>query len=199
MANGSCHHILKTVSILLAAIFIASAASLNLLAGSVTGGEADVKIGLNPEYGAYRYSLDIVFYSMRFSYNLRSIAHNSETDETYVNSGEWVMDENKMNSVTVTVVNHSDTPIKVTAQVNTADFRFCGVVVNRQGLTGDVLPAVKLVPEGDAEVSSREMILTLVGIPSLTAYKGQKVIYATVCVVPESGYASNGQYYESKY
>lgn len=200
--NGFCSvkMILKFILVLIAVVFIAGALTFSLLAAdTVAGGNADVYILVNPIYGQYRYSIDIVFYSMRFTYNLRSTAHNSDTGETYVNSGEWLMDENRTETVTVTVINHSDTPVKATAKTNTADFRLCGVAVERSGLVEELLPAVRLLSDRQAQVSSREMSLTLTGIPSLTSYKGQKTIYVTVHIVPVSGYAANGQYYAPKY
>ena len=195
---------LKFILILTMVVFMAGAPTFSLLAAdTVTGGSADVYILVSPIYGQYRYSLDIVFYSMRFTYNLRSTAHNSDTGETYVNSGEWLMDENRTETVTVTVINHSDTPVTATAnstvtlppKTNTTDFRLCGVEVERSGVVEELLPAVKLLSDRQAQVSSREMSLTLVGIPSLVSYKGQKTIYVTVYIVPASGYAANGQYY----
>ena len=196
--NGfhSVKMMLKFILILTMVVFMAGAPTFSLLAAdTVAGGSADVYILVSPIYGQYRYSLDIVFYSMRFTYNLRSTAHNSDTGETYVNSGEWLMDENRTETVTVTVINHSDTPVTATAKTNTTDFRLCGVEVERSGLVEELLPAVKLLSDRQAQVSSREMSLTLVGIPSLVSYKGQKTIYVTVYIVPASGYAANGQHY----
>ena len=185
---------LKFILVLTMTVFMACAPAFSLLAAdTVADGHADVHILVNSVYGQYRYSLDIVFYSMRFTYNLRSTAHNSDTGETYVNSGEWLMDENRTETVTLTVINHSDTPVKATARTNTADFRLCGVEVERSGLVEELLPAVRLLQDRSAQVSSREMSLTLVGIPSLASYKGQKTIYATVYIAPASGYATNGQ------
>ncbi len=189
----------KIISVMLFVLLSVSVFSSSLKAENISSGEADVSITVDTDYGEYRYSFDIVFYSMMFTYNLRSIACNEETGETYVNSGDWMMDQNKTDSVTLTVVNHSDTPVCVTASVNAAAFLRCGAAVERTGLSGEYLPACELISDGQVLVSQSEMILTLLGYPQLPFYQGIKTIYATICVTPASGYATNGDYYSSLY
>lgn len=172
---------------------------LPLQAESDSHTSSDVYITVNPIYGRYRYSFDIVFYSMEFTYQLRSIAHNEETGEVYVNSGVWLMDENETSCVTLTVANHSDTPVHVTATVNDSDFVQCGVSIWRSGLSGDYLDACELVLGEEARVSEGEMMLGLSGYPELHSYIGVKTFYATVCVAPASGYATNGSEYFPAY
>ena len=78
-------------------------------------------------------------------------------------------------------------------------FLGCGAAVERTGLSGEYLPACELISDGQVLVSQSEMILTLLGYPQLPFYQGIKTIYATICVTPASGYATNGDYYSSLY
>lgn len=177
------------------AVLLALPFGLSLNADSDSQASSDVLITVDSVYGNYRYSFDIVFYSMEFTYHLHSIARNEETGEVYVNSGEWQMDGNEMCSVTLSVINHSDTPVRVTAAVDDGDFVRCGVSAERNGLSGEYLPACRLVPGAETLVSEGEMTLTLAGYPELHSYLGAKTFYVAVFVTPAGGTATNGNDY----
>ncbi len=185
--------LLRLIAVFCAAFLVLPGLSLHAASGSRTSSEVSITVA--PVYGEYRYSMDILFYSMEFTYHLLSIACNEETGEVYVNSGEWQMSGNAVESVTLTVVNHSDTPVLVTSRADASELVRCGIDVGQTGLSGEYLPACQPVPNAEALVSEGEMTLTLEGYPKLDAYAGIKTIYVTVRVDPAAGFASNGEEY----
>lgn len=193
----------KTLAVFLAVIIVSFSANLLIFAGwGGAGGSGNVFIqilgGGAYGLGGYRYSCDVIYYSMEFTFNVRSFETNTETGETYIATGDWLMSENMADAVDVTVINHSDTPIRVTARVNKNDFEESGVEIERVGLQGVIIPACRLDEDG-VIISESEMTLSLVTYPDVDYYKGKKQFFVTVCIVPASGYATNGNYYESNF
>lgn len=185
----------KFLLFLLSAAFLFSF-SFPVSASFVGGGDANVIIKVDTKYSKnYRYSADVIYYSMIFTFNLRSIAINTETGETSVNTGEWMMDENRTDSVTITVVNHSDTPIRATALVNEKDFSLCNMKVEKIWTDGNVIPPC----EYDGEkiiIGEKILLLILDGYPTPETYEGEKRLFVTVEITPTSGYTTGGEYYE---
>ncbi len=160
---------------------------------SVGGSSSDVHVTIPENYSEdYRYSFDVIFYDMLFTYRLDSISYNSETGETFVNSGVWLMEENPVTTVEIEVTNHSDTPIAAEVKTDLSDFIECGASVSEEGLNNTVLKAVSLdQDEYRAESGSRKISLGI--YPDYASYKGAKQIYATVYVRPVDGLATNGR------
>lgn len=144
--------------------------------------------------GGYRFSCDIVYYSMTFAFEISTYETIPETGETRISEGAWLMDENEMTSVDLTVENHSDTPICVTAFVEQGDFEACETTVAREGLQKTVIPACELTDKG-VIIGESTMTLSLENYPAINDFKGEKQFYVAVCVEPTSGYTTGGSYF----
>jgi len=134
----------KILAVFLSVCIMTFSGALLVFAGWEHGASNDVLIqilGGTDGKGGYRYSVDIIYYSMAFSFNVRSYEVNTQTGETYITSGVWFMDENKKADVELYVENHADTPISVTAFIDQADFDECNTRVLREGLQREYLPA----------------------------------------------------------
>ena len=188
----------KTAIFILSLLFFAGMLAFRVRADSdLPGGRTDVLITVTPG-GGYRYSCDILYHSMVFTYNLRAVECNTETGECYISYGEWRRMGVRTNTADITVVNHADTPIRVTAHTMTGDFVKSGVNVETVGLDGTWIAACVLTASG-AEIDESSMTLSVIGVPSLAQYAGEKVLYVTVELVPASGYATNGNYIISRF
>ncbi len=191
----------KTLAVFLSVCIMIFSGALLVFAGWGDGASNDVLIqilGDGDGRGGYRYSVDIVYYSMAFSFNVRSYEVNTETGETYITSGVWLMDENEKTDVELYVENHADTPIRVTAFVDQTDFNACGVQVAREGLQREYLPACELKSDG-VIISRGTMTLSLENMPDIDNFKGDKQFYVTVYVVPASGETTAGGYFNSDF
>lgn len=201
MENIRRFNLKKTIVFMLSFLFVVMSFELCSGAAVVPGGSssADVMIEVNNYYeGVYRYSFDIVHYNMTFTFNLRAVEHNMETGERYISYGDWLLSDSKRDSVDITIVNHADTPIRVSAKLSKSDFDKCGVSVEKEGLDKTFIPACTVI-NGDVKVNEEKMDIFIKGVPELILYKGEKKIYSTVEVVVASGYATNGSYFESPF
>ncbi|MBE6654778.1 MAG: hypothetical protein E7608_04905 [Ruminococcaceae bacterium] len=191
----------KILAVFLSVCIMTFSGALLVFAGWEHGASNDVLIqilGGTDGKGGYRYSVDIIYYSMAFSFNVRSYEVNTQTGETYITSGVWFMDENKKADVELYVENHADTPISVTAFIDQADFDECNTRVLREGLQREYLPACELTSEG-VVISRGTMTLSLDNMPDIDNFKGEKQFYITVYVVPASGETTSGGYFNSNF
>lgn len=191
----------KILAVFLSVCIMTFSGALLVFAGWEHGASNDVLIqilGDGDGKGGYRYSVDIIYYSMTFSFDVRSYETNVVTGETYIASGVWHMDENELSDVELYVENHADTPIRVTAFVDQADFDKCKTNVLREGLQSEYLPACELT-SGGVVVSRGTMTLELENVPHVDFFKGEKQFYVTVYVVPTSGETTSGRYFNSKF
>ncbi len=191
----------KTLAVFLSVCIMIFSGALLVFAGWGDGASNDVLIqilGDGDGRGGYRYSVDVVYYSMAFSFEVRSYETNTATGETYIASGVWHMDENETSGVELYVENHADTPIRVTAFVDQTDFDECKTNILRNGLREEHLPACELT-SGGVIVSRGTMTLELENMPNIDKFKGEKQFYVTVYVVPASGETTAGGYFNSEF
>lgn len=201
MENINRFNLKSTIIFILSLLFAVMSFELCSRAAVIPNGSssADVMIEVNNYYkGVYRYSFDIIYYNMTFTFNLRVVEHNVETGARYISYGDWLLSGTKKDSVDITVVNHADTPVRVSAELSKPDFDKCGVSVEKKGLDKTFIPACS-VANGEVSVSEEKMDIFIEGVPELILYKGEKKIYSTVEVVAASGYATNGSYFESPF
>lgn len=201
MENINRFNLEKIIIFILSLLFAVMSFMICSNAALISDGSssADVMIEVNNYYkGVYRYSFDIIHYNMVFTFNLRVVEYNEETGARYISYGNWLLSGSKKDSVDITVVNHADTPIRVSADISKSDFDKCGVSVEKKGLDKTFIPACS-VANGKVAVSEEKMDIFIEGVPELILYKGEKRIYSTVEVVAASGYATNGSYFESPF
>ena len=188
----------KTAVFILSLLFFAGILVFRVRADFIIpGGRTDVLITVTSRSG-YRYSCDILYRSMVFTYNLRAVEYNTETGECYISYGEWRQSGMRTNTADITVINHADTPIRVTAHVRADDFVKSGVYVETTGLDGTRIAACDLTAD-EVKIDEGSMTLSIIGVPALAQYAGRKVLYVTVDIVPVSGYATNGDYVVSPF
>lgn len=168
---------------------------LNFLsfAADIDSAESDILINVEITGYKYRYSCDIIYYSMKFSFNLRGVETNTETGESSISYGDWLMLGKKQSEVELIVINHSDTPISVTAHLNKEDFDKSGVVILRKGLENTFIDSCPVAHE--SEPYFEKMNINIENYPYVDSWKGEKRIYVCVDIIPASGYATNGEYF----
>ena len=159
---------------------------------------ADVVISIRREKN-YRYAVDVLFRNVVLVYRLESIAVNTETGKTYVNSGRWLESGGAVcPSFEVTVANHSDTPIRTATEFFAAEFVRCGADIVAHGNGETVLPPVAL-PDGQQQICENRASAVFGMYPALDSYAGEKHITATVRIDRADGTATDGSPFRARW
>lgn len=161
---------------------------------------SDVKISIEESFSDdYRYCFDVEYRDMIFTYALHSITLNVMTNERDIHEGEWVMGGEATCEVSLTVINHADTPISLRVAVDDGDFVACGSDIVTDGFADATLDACHLDEQGQPILEEAELELTVQGNPEIESYRGKKNVYVTVYATPVSGVATGGQVFRSPF
>lgn len=146
----------------------------------------------------YRYCVDVVYSDLILTYQMTSLLINDETGDRTIEEGNWLSERTPLDNVSVTVINHADTPVALESMICDADFDQCGTKV-RDVFDTNFLDAVRHDPEGTPIVSSALMRLAVEGEPIYEQYMGKKELNVTVRVHAVSGIATSGREFRSPF
>ena len=192
----------RILSVMMMPALVIGLTSLHLLpvGAAWESSSSDVKISIEESFSdEYRYCFDVEYRDMIFTYALHSITLNVMTNERDIHEGEWVMGGEATCEVSLTVINHADTPISLRATVDDGDFTACGSDVVTDGFAAATLDACRFDGNGQPILGESELALTVQGDPEIESYRGEKNVYITVCATPMSGVATGGQVFRSPF